>query len=74
MRYLKICGVRDGYTPSQCGYTMTVGEFISYLEDFESDMPIYLSHHNGYTYGSVTDNTVYPTYYDDEDDDDDDED
>ena len=70
MRYLKIRGVRDGYTPSQCGYTMTVGELIRYLEDFESDMPVYLSHDNGYTYGSVTDNTVYPASYDDSEDED----
>ena len=68
MRYLKICGVRDGYTPSQCGYTMTVGELISYLEDFESDMPVYLSHDYGYTYGPVTEGLISTAYYDDDDD------
>ena len=71
MRYLKIRGVRDGYTPSQCGHTMTVGELIRYLECFESDMSIYLSNDKGHTYGSVTAYTVYPAYYDDEDDDED---
>lgn len=68
--YLKICGTREGYTTGQCDRTMTVGELIRYLEDFESNMPVYLSHDNGYTYGSVTDNTVYPAYYDDSEDED----
>ena len=71
MRYLEISAVRKGYSPSQCGYTMTVGELISYLEDFESDMPVYLSHDHGYTYGPVTEPAIDIAYYDDSEDEED---
>jgi len=42
-----------GYLPSECGKTLTVGEFIERLEDFEEDRPVYLRFDNGYTYGSI---------------------
>lgn len=45
---------RNGYSPDQCGRTMTVAEMMSYLEQFDDDVPVYLSHDNGYTYGSIT--------------------
>ena len=45
---------RNGYAPDQCGKTMTVGEIMRYLEDFDPDEEIYLSHDRGYTYGSIT--------------------
>ena len=45
---------RNGYAPDQCGNTMTVGEMMRYLEDFEPDEKIYLSHDKGYTYGSIS--------------------
>ncbi|MDR0530887.1 MAG: hypothetical protein LBG83_02335 [Oscillospiraceae bacterium] len=32
---------------------MTVGELMRYLEDCEPEDEIYLSHDNGYTYGSI---------------------
>lgn len=47
-------GRRDGYNPDQCGKTMTVGELIAYLEQFEEDAEVYLSNDNGYTYGRIT--------------------
>jgi hypothetical protein len=45
---------RNGYAPDQCGDTLTVGELIRELECFEPDAKIFLSHDNGYTYGSIT--------------------
>ena len=45
---------RNGYTPEQCGVTMTVRELISVLEGFSEDDKIYLRNDNGYTYGSIT--------------------
>ena len=45
---------RNGYAPKQCGNTMTVGELTRVLEDFDPDDKIYLSHDNGYTYGSIS--------------------
>jgi hypothetical protein len=47
---------RNGYSPGQCGGTLTVGELIRELECFDPDEKIYLSHDNGYTYGSITAN------------------
>ena len=43
----------DGYEPSQCGPTLTVGELIELLSDFDEDRPVYLRFDNGYTYGSI---------------------
>lgn len=53
MKALFIEGRRNGYNPSQCGRTMTVGDLIAYLEQFDEDAPIYLKNDNGYTYGSI---------------------
>jgi hypothetical protein len=45
-----------GYSPDQCGRTLTVGEMIRELECFDPDSKIYFSHNNGYTYSPVTEN------------------
>jgi hypothetical protein len=69
-----IDGRRDGYSPDQCGKTMTVGELIAYLEDFDEDAKVYLKNDNGYTYGRITKNSFdEDDSYDDEDEEDDDE-
>jgi len=47
-------GKRNGYSPEQCGRTMTVRELISMLQDFNEDDLVYLRNDNGYTYGSIT--------------------
>lgn len=54
MKALYIEGRRNGYKPGQCGRTMTVGELIEFLQDFDEDTPIYLKNDNGYTYGNIT--------------------
>jgi len=46
-------GRRDGYTVEQIDRTMTVGELINYLKDFNEDAPVMLNNDNGYTYGSI---------------------
>lgn len=51
---LFITGRRDGYTPDQCGRTLTVGELIAILQDYDEDRLVYLANDNGYTYGSIT--------------------
>ena len=43
----------NGYEPSQCGSTLTVGELIELLSNFDEDRPVYLRFDNGYTYGSI---------------------
>ena len=55
MKRLFIEGRREGYSPDQCRETMTVGELIAYLEQFDEDTEVYLDNDNGYTYGSITD-------------------
>ncbi len=45
---------RTGYAPDQCGHTMTVGELIDQLGEFEENTPVYFKNDNGYTYGSIT--------------------
>jgi hypothetical protein len=45
---------RNGYGTDQCSDTMTVGELIEYLQQFEEDAPVYLKHDGGYTFGSIT--------------------
>ena len=57
MKALYIEGRRNGYGIDQCGRTMTVGELIEFLQDFDEDTPIYLKNDNGYTYGSITDSS-----------------
>ena len=53
MKVLYIEGRRNGYAPDQCGRTMTVGDLIEYLEQFDEDTPIYLNNDNGYTFGNI---------------------
>ena len=38
--------------------TMTVGELISYLEQYDENSPVVFSNDNGYTYGRLTDECV----------------
>lgn len=53
-RPLYIEGRREGYGIDQILHTMTVGELIDYLEQFDEDAPVYLKNDGGYTYGSIT--------------------
>lgn len=57
---------RNGYAPDQCGTTMTVGEMISFLEQFDEDMKVYFSNDNGYTYGNITEGSFEEDYEDEE--------
>lgn len=49
---------RDGYTTEQCGKTMTVGELIEALSEFDEDTEVYLKNDNGYTYGRITNGRI----------------
>ena len=58
MKALYIEVRRNGYSPDQCGSgTMTVGELIKFLQDFDEDTPVYLKNDNGYTYGNITESS-----------------
>ena len=45
---------RTGYSPCQIQHTMTVGELIAAIEEFDEDTPVFLKHDGGYTYGGIT--------------------
>ena len=45
---------REGYDIGQVHSTMTVGELIAFLANYDEDTPVYLSFDNGYTYGGIT--------------------
>ncbi len=51
----------NGYEPSQCGRTLTVGELIELLSDFDEDRPVYLRFDDGYTYGSIDEDNLITT-------------
>lgn len=51
-------GRRNGYSPDQCGRTMTVRELIDYLENnFDDDQEVFLDNDRGFTYGSITESS-----------------
>lgn len=55
---LFIEGKRNGYGTDQCGRTLTVGELIEILQNYDEDTPIYLRNDGGYTYGSITEHDI----------------
>lgn len=52
--YVTIEAHREGYGVDQIGHTMTVGELVSYLTQWDDDTPVCISNDNGYTYGSIS--------------------
>ena len=44
---------RTDYAPYQVRETMTVGELIAFLSDYDENTKIYTSQDNGYTYGGI---------------------
>lgn len=58
MKAVFIDGHSNGYTPKQCGDTLTVGELMQALCEYEDDIPVYIRHDNGYSYGSVLDEFI----------------
>lgn len=66
MQILSIDGRRDGYAPSQIRGTMTVGELIDYLSQFDEELPVMINNDDGYTYGSID----YDSFREEDDEDD----
>ena len=44
---------RDCYGLDDIGNTLTIGELIERLSEFDSNMKVAFSNDNGYTYGSI---------------------
>lgn len=64
---LFIEGNRNGYHPEQCGRTLTVGELIDYLSQFDGATRVYIRNDNGYTYGSIVESDFSEGYVTDDD-------
>lgn len=54
---LFIEGRRDGYSTEQCRTTLTVRELIDLLSEYPEETEVYLKNDNGYTFGSITDDS-----------------
>lgn len=61
---------REGYAIDQIRRTMTVGELMAMLEQFDEDTPVYLGHdrqsYGFYTYGGITEDCFNEEASDDE--------
>lgn len=60
-RYIEIKALRTGYSVEQVSCTMTVGDLIAALQQFDEDLPVYLNHDNGYTFGPVLEENIEET-------------
>ena len=65
MKRLMINAMRESYGKDDIR-TMTVGELRSFLEDFDDDTPVVLSHDSGYTYGGIRQDLIEEEYDDEE--------
>lgn len=54
MKYITIEAARESYKPELIHSTMTVGELIALLEEYDEDAPIIISNDRGYTYGRIS--------------------
>lgn len=65
---------REGYGTDQIRRTMTVGELISVLEQFDEETPVYIGNdrkdYGWYTYGGINEWDVSETEDDEEDEED----
>ena len=66
MQYISIDGTRTSYTPTDIVEkvgTLTVGELIEILSDFDEDLPVVLNNDNGYTYGEIVEYGIEEVEY-----------
>lgn len=71
MEKLLLQTCREGYGIDQIRRTMTIGELIDFLGNYDEDTPVYLSFDNGYTYGGITDDHFEEHYEEDSNEEDD---
>lgn len=72
MKKIIINAERTGYSTKQIRHTMTVGELIEMLSDFDEETLIYIGNdrtdYGWYTYGGIRDFDIVECYEDDEED------
>lgn len=59
---------RTGYELDQVRRPITVGELRDFLDQYEDDVLFFLSHDNGYTYGSISTSEEFDATYDEDED------
>lgn len=62
MKKLTLNTMREGYGIDQVRETMTVGELMNFLAQYDDDTPVFLSFDNGYTYGGITEQRFEEDY------------
>ena len=58
MEKLYINSIREGYSTNHCRKTMTVGELIELLQNYEPETEIFIKNDGGYTYGSIEEDRI----------------
>lgn len=58
MEKLFINAIKEGYSTNQCRKTMTVGELIELLQNYEPETEIFIKNDGGYTYGSIEEDRI----------------
>lgn len=69
MQYISIEGTRTACSPTDIVEkvgTLTVGELIEILSDFDEDLPVILNNDNGYTYGEIVEYSIEEAEYNSE--------
>lgn len=69
MKKIMLETAREGYSTNQVGKTLTAGELIEILQDYDEDAPVYFSNDNGYTYGRITYESIRDEYIEEDEDD-----
>ena len=62
MNALFINSKRSMYYIDQYCKTLTAGELIALLEQYDEDTPVFLCHDNGYTYGTIAESDLVEGY------------
>ncbi|WP_294826003.1 hypothetical protein [uncultured Gemmiger sp.] len=61
---------RGAYGLEDVRRTMTVGELVAFLQEYDPDTPVALSFDNGYTYGGLTEGRFEENFDDESDEED----
>jgi hypothetical protein len=65
-KMIYIDGKRNGYSPDQCGRTLTVQDLMDILEGFDPEATVFIRNDGGYTYGSITEMDIDEEWEEDE--------
>ena len=57
---------RTGYGVDQVGRTMTAGELVEFLQQYDEDTKVYLAFDNRYTYGAVSESAFEEEWTEDD--------